>query len=113
MKGYKKIHKFLNVIEYFSMREWQFSNDNVKSLWRRMNLKDQQLFQFSMATFDWDVYFRTYIRGCRVYLLKDPLDTIPQGWIKYRKLQIAHYTLLVILGLILYKFLSVLFGLVF
>lgn len=78
-----------------------------------MNQKDRQLFQFSMDTFDWDVYFRTYIRGCRVYLLKDPLDTIPQGWVKYRKLQIAHYALLAILGLILYKLLSVIFGLLF
>lgn len=95
------------------MREWKFGNENVRNLWGKLSARDKFLFQFSMATFDWDVYFHTYIRGCRVYLLKDPLNTVPQGWIKYRKLQVAHYGLLVILGLILYKLLYIVFGLIF
>lgn len=103
----------MDVIEYFSIRQWDFSNENVRALWKKMNEKDQQLFPFYMATFDWNVYFHTYIRGCRVYLVKDPLDTIPQGLIRYRKLQVAHYALLIILILIFYKLFTVLFGLFF
>lgn len=113
VKSYKKIHKYLAVVEYFALRQWNFTNENVTALWGKMGEQDRHLFEFSMATFDWDVYLRTYVRGCRVYLLKDPLDTIAKGAIRFKKLQIAHYALLIILAVVLYTLLSVLFGLVF
>lgn len=93
MAGYRKINKFAEVISYFAMREWNFKNDNVQGLWRKMNPADREMFQFDMAALDWDAYNYTYLRGVRLYLLKDPLDTIPEGRVKYRIVQIAHYTL--------------------
>lgn len=93
MAGYRKIDKFGEVISYFAMREWNFKNDNVQRLWMKMQPADREMFQFDMAGLDWDAYNYTYIRGARLYLLKDPLDTIPEGKIKYRRLQIAHYAL--------------------
>ncbi|KAL3271474.1 hypothetical protein HHI36_021959 [Cryptolaemus montrouzieri] len=105
VKGYRKIHKFMNVISYFAMREWKFHNKNVQKLWQKMSLEDQRLFQFSMNNFDWDNYFRYYTKGLRVYLLKDPLDTVPKGRIKYWKLFFAHYTVLAVLLFLCYKLL--------
>lgn len=110
MKGYQKINKFSDVIAYFTLRQWDFKNGNIQSLWKRMKKQDKELFEFNMANFNWDMYFYTYTRGARVYLLKDPLDTIPQGAVKYYKLMAAHYALLAVLCILLFKLWMVVLG---
>lgn len=102
--GYRKIHKFGEVISYFSMREWNFKNDNIQRLWQMLKPADKEIFQFDIGSLDWDAYSYTYLRGARVYLLKDPLDTIPQGKTKYKILTIAHYTLVTFLLFVVYCF---------
>lgn len=79
VKGYQKLNKFAAVIAYFATQEWEFKNDNVQALWQRLNKTDKELFEFSMKLLNWDSYFYTYVRGARIYLLKDPLETIPKG----------------------------------
>ncbi|CAH0548643.1 unnamed protein product [Brassicogethes aeneus] len=103
VKGYQKINKFSNVISYFTMREWNFKNNNIQNLWKKMNTSDRKLFEFSMKDLSWDAYFYTYVRGARVYLLKDPLDTVSKGQIKYYKLKVAHYALCTVLFYLFYK----------
>lgn len=71
-----------------------------------MKGQDKDLFEFSMSRLNWDMYFYTYTRGLRVYLLKDPLDTIDKGAVKIRKLKIAHYSIVVILLYLLFKFVT-------
>lgn len=63
VKGYQRINKFGNVIAYFTMREWKFSNDNIQSLWNRMKKHDQDLFEFDIRRINWDMYFSTYTKG--------------------------------------------------
>lgn len=112
VEGYKKINKFGEVISYFAMRQWNFRNDNVQALLKKMKTADRELFEFDMGALDWDAYHYTYLRGARLYLLKDPLETIPEGRIKYRKVQIAHYTLvtfLLIVLLLVFRFIVKLF----
>lgn len=113
VKGYQKINKFANVLSYFCQRQWKFSNDNVQSLWRRLKKQDQELFEFSMKKLDWDLYFYTYTRGGRVYIMKDPLDTVPKGKLKYWKLLFAHYLLIAVLAAAFFKIIMVLYGFIF
>uniref|UniRef100_A0AAR5PRJ8 Fatty acyl-CoA reductase n=2 Tax=Dendroctonus ponderosae TaxID=77166 RepID=A0AAR5PRJ8_DENPD len=101
--GYKKINKFSEVLAYFTNRDWKFRNDNVQALWKRMKKHDQELFDFDIQKLNWDAYFFTYTRGARVYLLKDPLDTIPQGTVKYYKLLLAHYAVLAVFWLLVLR----------
>ncbi|KAL3271470.1 hypothetical protein HHI36_021956 [Cryptolaemus montrouzieri] len=110
VKGYEKINKFMNVLSYFTLREWKFYNKNVQNLWQKMGEEDRRLFQFSMTNFDWNNYIIYYTRGLRVYLLKDPLETIPKGKIKHRKLFVAHYTLIALLAFLFYKLVSLLWS---
>lgn len=74
---YKKIHKFSDVIQYFSMRNWTFTNNNVVELWRKLDETDREIFPFSMKTVLWLQYYKNYLKGIRVYLLNDPLETVP------------------------------------
>lgn len=111
--GYKKINRFGEVISYFAIREWDFKNDNTQALWRKLKPTDREAFEFNIAALDWDAYNSTYIRGGRLYLLKDPLETVPQGMVKKRKLMVAHYTIVALLWVILFVFLRVLFKFVY
>lgn len=75
----------MNVIAYFSMRDWDFRIDNVEDLWNRMTNIDRQIFFFDMKQLDWDFFLQQYFRGIRRYLLKDPLETIPKALIKWNR----------------------------
>lgn len=50
-----------------------------------MNPADRQIFNFDMNNLDWELYLKHMIPGLRVYIIKDPLDTIDKGKEKYRK----------------------------
>lgn len=75
----------MHVIEYFSMRQWDFQIDNVINLWHRLSDKDKDIFFFDMTQLDWDLFLQQYFRGIRQYLLHDPLDTIPQALVRWNR----------------------------
>lgn len=78
-----------------------------------MKKQDKELFEFSMKKHNWDMYFYTYVRGSRVYLIKDELDTVDKGKIKYYKLMTAHYVLMAVLTVLLLKFIIFIFNSIF
>ncbi|CAK9798432.1 Putative fatty acyl-CoA reductase CG5065 [Anthophora plagiata] len=98
--AYKKIHKFGNVIHYFTQRQWRFKNENVVKLWEKMNSVDQQNFCFHINRLNWDDYFFIQVRGIRAYMLNDPSDTIEATRKKQYKLRIIHYTVITIVALL-------------
>lgn len=85
LKAYRKIHKFSTVISYFTTQQWQFSNENVLALWERTKPTDRVKFDFNLDNLDWNDYFHYYVRGLRLYILKDPIRTVDAGKIKYRR----------------------------
>lgn len=105
VKAYKKVHHLISTVSFFATRSWRFENTNVQKLWRQVDDDDKKLFDFNLDNFDWDDYFRYYTRGGRVYLLKDPMDTLPQGRRKLKLLKIAHYSLCAVLLFFFYKIL--------
>ncbi|KAF3424512.1 hypothetical protein E2986_09267 [Frieseomelitta varia] len=97
---YNKVHKFTGVIHYFSTGEWNFKNDNVIKLWNKMNSVDKEIFCVNVQNLDWDEYFYQYVRGLRLYILKDPMDTLQASQKRIRKLRVAHYLIVLIVILI-------------
>ncbi|KAK2586495.1 hypothetical protein KPH14_011393 [Odynerus spinipes] len=92
-KTYEKVHKFCDVITFFCIRDWTFDNNNVQAMWQRLNSKDKRLFRFTMANFDWQIYFKNYIRGIRLYIFKDELDNLESSKMRYRRLYWMHQIL--------------------
>lgn len=86
MDGYKKLHKFTAVISYFSCRSWKFQETNTRALLSKMSQSDQLHFPFDMAKLIWNDYFKNHVKGIRIYLIKEPIETVPQGIKKIRKL---------------------------
>lgn len=70
---------------FFSMGEWQFRNDAVMELWNRLNAADREIFDFSIHDMCWDDFMKRTILGLRLYIAKDPQDTIQQARVKYKK----------------------------
>ncbi|XP_076687279.1 fatty acyl-CoA reductase wat-like [Andrena cerasifolii] len=101
LDAYRKIQKFSNVIHYFSTQEWNFCDDNVQKLWQRLNSADQGIFKFNIKNLDWNEYFYCNIRGIRMYMIKDPLDTVEAACRRYKKLKIAHYTIMTLVSLLM------------
>lgn len=79
MDGYRKLHKFVDVISYFSMQSWTFRDNNTRSLLTKMSKHDKSLFRFDIAKLDWDEYFKRHVRGIRNYIIHDSEKTIPEG----------------------------------
>ena len=75
----------MHVIEYFSMRQWDYQADNLLGMWNSLSPKDQEIFYFDMSQLDWDVFLQHYFRGIRQYLLKDPLETIPEALVRWNR----------------------------
>lgn len=82
----KKIYKFLEVISYFSTNEWKFNNDNVKKLYKNMDERDKEIFNFDMNKLDWLDYFKSYVLGIREHLFKEELSTLEEGKKKQHRL---------------------------
>ncbi|XP_012267649.2 fatty acyl-CoA reductase wat-like [Athalia rosae] len=99
-EAYRKIHKFSGVISYFTLQQWRFHNNATLKLAERMTPADRNEFDLDIGSLNWEDYTHHHVRGLRVYLFKDPLDTVPQGRAKYRRLKIAHYTVVWTFGLL-------------
>lgn len=79
----------MDVLNYFATQEWKFTNDRLHALMIKLTSKDRENFFCDIRDLDWNVYFETYISGIRVYLIKDPLDTLPQARIKWQRYEIC------------------------
>ena len=42
-----------------------------------MRTVDQETFYFDVRDIHWESYIDTFIQGVRMYMLKDPMDTLP------------------------------------
>nr|XP_022920492.1 putative fatty acyl-CoA reductase CG5065 [Onthophagus taurus] len=93
----KKVIKFVNAISYFTLNEWEFDDTNNKALYENLSKKDQDLFNFDIESINWDDYADNFVKGLRIYLLNDPLETIPVARKKFIILAGIHYFILIVL----------------
>ena len=75
----------MDVLNYFTTKEWNFSNDRVHALIDKMSPKDRENFLCDMRAIVWDKFFQTYIKGIRIYLIKDPMDTLPAAQVRWQR----------------------------
>uniref|UniRef100_A0A336LKJ3 Fatty acyl-CoA reductase n=1 Tax=Culicoides sonorensis TaxID=179676 RepID=A0A336LKJ3_CULSO len=105
---YKKVHKFSTVLEYFSMNTWKYDNTNMRELCNSLTPLDQELFLCDMKKLNWTDYFELYMKGLRLYINKDPEDTVPRAKTRYARLGYAHKLVLLVyyafIGMLIYGF---------
>lgn len=50
-----------------------------------MTPRDKEIFYFDFSDFDWLAYSKNYLKGMRVYVIKDDMSTLPEGQKKARR----------------------------
>ncbi|KAJ8982210.1 hypothetical protein NQ317_013512 [Molorchus minor] len=113
MKIYSKIHKFSAVLSYFSVRQWKFGSYNVNKAIDKMTDKDKEIFFSDLRRLNWDEFFQMYLRGVRVYLIQDSMDTLIEARRKWNRLYWAHQIIKAVVGFLLMRILWSLFSFIY
>ena len=88
-----KMAKNQKVLQYFSTREWIWSNHNVHKLRQELADTDPQSlskFDFDISSIDWKEFLDHYVLGARHYVLKNSPDTLEKSRRKLKLLHLLH-----------------------
>jgi hypothetical protein len=99
-----QVNKLLKLFSYFGKKTLTISCNNVDNLWNGMKEVDRKLFNFNMDDFHWEHYWKNALKYGRVYLVKDPLETLPWARKKIMLFAILHYSLMVLFCCWLFMF---------
>lgn len=80
-----KLKKASKCLEYFTTRQWQFRDENVKSLRDCLSTEDKVKFNFDVTKIEWTKYIEDYVLGIRHFIFKNHPSSLP---VARRKLQI-------------------------
>lgn len=75
----KKISDGLEVLQYFTTREWVFHNTNLLIMWGEMSPQDKKIFSVDFSEIDDEPYIKDVILGARQYCMKEPLSSLPRA----------------------------------
>ncbi|KAK9879058.1 hypothetical protein WA026_003873 [Henosepilachna vigintioctopunctata] len=112
VKLMERLFNTTSVLNYFLRRKWTFTTDNTQKLFESLSSTDKNLFDFNMDAIDFESYTKDYLYAMRIYIMKDPLETLEAGRRHVLKLHIIYYISWIVLFAILYMlyhFLSTVF----
>ncbi|KAL0125704.1 hypothetical protein PUN28_004638 [Cardiocondyla obscurior] len=75
----KRISDGLEVLQYFTTREWKFYNDKYLKLDKDQSDYDRNNFRIVRYDIDINTYFKHIILGARQYCMKENLSTLPKA----------------------------------
>jgi len=75
----RRISDGLEVLQYFTTREWVFYNDKIIELNSKLASIDKEIFKMIIYDIDMDEYFKNIILGARQYCMKEDLSTLPKA----------------------------------
>ena len=112
MKIQGKIKKAVEILEFFTMKEWNFTNENIYKLMNEMNETDNmvlhkfsifkliysidfninfKVFNFDIRDMDWKYYIEQFCLGSKVHLLKEDLSRNENNLKRIAKYLIIHF----------------------
>ncbi|XP_047514035.1 fatty acyl-CoA reductase wat-like [Pieris napi] len=103
-KVYSKIDKWIHFNKIFACETWKMRNSNTIQLFKELNESDRHIFDFDISALDWNSYMYNYMMGIRLFLIKEPKETIPRGITKQYLLIIANYIVMTIYAIALFWF---------
>lgn len=81
----KRISVGMEVIQFFTMREWNFRSGNMDALTKLQTPDEDEMFKFDSKTNGEEyTYLKNSYLGARQFCLKDPLSTVPKAKIQLR-----------------------------
>ncbi|XP_015432085.1 PREDICTED: putative fatty acyl-CoA reductase CG5065 [Dufourea novaeangliae] len=86
-----KVNAGIELIQYYTTKQWDFRNDRMKKLQLELNESDREEFFMDTSSISWDDYMLRYVLGIRQYCLKDDPSTIPRAQKVLRYLYFADW----------------------
>ncbi|KAL6257450.1 hypothetical protein P5V15_011021 [Pogonomyrmex californicus] len=93
-----RVNSGLELLQYYTMKQWIFCNDNLRNLQDRLCPSDKEIFFMDTKLLRWNEYLLAYILGTRQYCLKDDPSTLPRARRILMYLYFADYLLKIIFG---------------
>lgn len=75
----KKAQRAMHFLEHFTTHEWKFSSNNVRKLYKQLSEQDKVTFNFDVKQIRWPEYMDDFVKGVRLYILKQSPDSIPSA----------------------------------
>ncbi|XP_077299873.1 fatty acyl-CoA reductase 1-like [Arctopsyche grandis] len=77
MRVQRRINKGFEVFEYYANNQWDFKSDNIQECRSKLNAKETLIYKIDGNGLDIHKYFEECIKATRLYILKEPEDTLP------------------------------------
>jgi alcohol-forming fatty acyl-CoA reductase len=75
----KKISEGMKMMEYFSMKKWDFRSPSAKIIKESLSTEDKMVFPTDEKNFDVQAYMNGVLLGSRQYVLQEPLSSLPKA----------------------------------
>lgn len=69
----------LEVLQYFTTREWWFDTNNFKSLVGLLNPVDKETYPMDLTIIEDEPYIESCMIGGKLYCLKEKLENLPKA----------------------------------
>ncbi|XP_066148763.1 putative fatty acyl-CoA reductase CG5065 [Euwallacea fornicatus] len=90
LKFSRKVNQALEAGSFFAVHEWVFSSASYRSLIQAVHtMEDSERFpvDFSLGSgFEWEDYVGVFLKGVRIYVLKDEMTSLPRARTKLNRL---------------------------
>ncbi|EAT41108.1 AAEL007220-PA [Aedes aegypti] len=96
LKLYRKVHKFSDVLRFFTNNEWDFRNDQFHKVIGHMTEEDRKFFPCEIGNIEWKEFLAQNIMGLRMYIMKEKWDNLEQAKKQYYRRSMAHVVILVV-----------------
>lgn len=101
-----KMVKAISALEYFMLRDWTFHTTKTQNLWKSLSPVDQDLYHFDVSDLDWDQYIEAYQKGCKQFIMKEDMDSLPHAHKMVNRMYVLHRVMQVIMMYGVYCLLS-------
>lgn len=93
----RKIAAGMDVLQYFTMRDWDFRNHNAWSLWPALNERDKKTFYINnVVPVNTREYLKIILLGSRQFCCKEPLSSLPRARRNLRIMYYVHHTCIIL-----------------
>lgn len=81
----KKIYSATEALHYFVQHKWHFKSSNFNSIRSKMSASDNELFNTDTDSIDNGIMLDNVAIGTRQFCLKEPLETLPQARVQFKR----------------------------
>jgi len=105
VKIYKKLHKGMEVLEFFTRTSWDWTHAHMDMLKSVMSPDDQKTFYLDPRSIHWPSYIENYCLGTKRFMLKEPASGLPAARAHVKMLRNIRYTFNTMMLILLWRLL--------